>query len=207
MMLNGAEKSPYNGSASLTREQFLFFEMRTTAKLLVAGLTETEIHKRIYDENLFQFPTEKSIKMIVAGCIRRLKAMNSDVLVEALATKPSDVAKQICLYAMMKQNRLVRDFMVSVIGEKFKQRDLSFGKRDINVFLLQLQEQDDYVASWSQLTMAKIRQVLTKVLVENEYLDAANADHLNPVLISGELERGIRDNNDENVFPAFNYFE
>ena len=30
--------SPYRGSASLTREQFLFYEVRTTAKLLQEGL-------------------------------------------------------------------------------------------------------------------------------------------------------------------------
>lgn len=201
------DKSPYAGSGSLTREQFLFFEMRTTAKLLMEGLSEEEIFKRIYDENLFQFPTEKSIRLITTGCIRRLKAMNDDSLITALATQPTDIAKQICLYAMMKQSKLVWDFMLSVVGEKYRQKDMSFGKKEANIFLMRLQEQDDYIATWSESTISKIRQVLIKVLVETEYLDNINADHLNPVLLSRILENGIRNNNDEIVFPAFNYFE
>ncbi len=195
--------SPYSGTGSLTREQFLFFEMRTTAKLMIEGLSDEEIYERIYEDNLFQFPTEKSIKSITSGCVRRL----NNELVYALATLPTDEAKQICLYAIIRQSPLVRDFMVQVIGEKYRLKDMSFGKKEANVFLMRLQEQDDYVATWSGSTIGKIRQVLLKILVENEYLDNINSDHLNPVLISRVLENGIRANNDESVFPAFNYFE
>lgn len=201
------KQSPYEGSGSLTREQFLFFEMRTTARLMIEGLSDEEIFDRIYRDNLFQFPTEKSIKLIVTGCLRRLRALNNNTLVADLANQPTDVAKQICLYAMMKQSRLVWDFMVSVVGEKYRQQDLSFGKVDANVFLMRLQEQDDYVASLSESTIGKIRQILIKILVENEYLDNVNSDHLNPVLLSRVLENEIRENNDEVVFPAYNHFE
>ena len=54
------EASPYN--AAITREQFLFYEMRTTAKLLAEGLSEEEAADRIVTENLFQYPTEKSVR-------------------------------------------------------------------------------------------------------------------------------------------------
>ena len=97
MVLNRGKNSnsPYVTSGSLTREQFLFFEMRTTAKLIQEGLTDEEIYERICGENLFQFPTEKSIKLITSGCIRRLRALNNEKLVKALATRPTDEAKQI----------------------------------------------------------------------------------------------------------------
>lgn len=39
--------SPYKGSAQITREQFLFYEMRTTAKLMREGLNDDEIIDRI----------------------------------------------------------------------------------------------------------------------------------------------------------------
>ena len=48
--------SEYNGG--LTREQFLFFEIRVVASLLVQGLSHDEILEKIREENLFQFPTE-----------------------------------------------------------------------------------------------------------------------------------------------------
>ena len=46
------EASPYN--AAITREQFLFYEMRTTAKLVCEGLSKDEITERIVKEKLFQ---------------------------------------------------------------------------------------------------------------------------------------------------------
>lgn len=196
--------SKYNGS--LTREQFLFYEMRATAKLLGNGYSETEVVKKIIEDNLFQYPTEREIKKMARVCISRLKSMQDDSLVTAIATQPSEVAKQICLYAMMKYNRLVWDFMITVVGEKFKQQNLSFSKLDLNVFFMRLQEQDDNVATWTDGTITKIKQVLVRVLVENEYLDSTKSDHLNPVLISSVLENAIRSNNDEVVLPAFNCF-
>ena len=192
--------------SSLTREQFLFFEMRTTAKLMRQGLDDCEILARIEGENLFQYPTEKSVKKIAKCCINRLHTLNDPSLVNALAEQSSDVAKQICLYAMMKHSRLVWDFMVSVIGEKFQQRDFTFGKLDINVFFMRLQEQDDVVASWSVQTITRIIQVLIRVLVENDYLDSARSEPLNPVLIPTVLENAIRASGDERALAAFNCF-
>lgn len=196
--------SPYK--ASLTREQFLFYEMRTTAKLVCEGLDDEQAIGRISSENLFQYPTEKSVRKVAQGCIARLKSMNDASLVQAIATQPSDVSKQICLYAMMKQSRLVWDFMVTVIGEKYRLMDTSFGKIDLNTFFMRLQEQDDSVASWSVSTITKIKQVLARILVENDYLDSIKADHINPVLLSSILENGIRSNGDEAALPAFNCF-
>lgn len=198
--------SPFKGSAQITREQFLFYEMRTTAKLIDDGLDDKSVIEKIVQDNLFQYPTEKSIRQMARTCLRRLKALDDDSLVNAIATQPSETSKQICLYAMMRQYRLVWDFMITVIGEKYQKLDSSFSKMDVNTFFMRLQEQDDMVASWSDSTIAKMRQVLVKVLVENEYLDNTRSDHLNPVLISPVLENAIRIAGKTEALPAFNCF-
>ena len=198
--------SPYKGSGQITREQFLFYEMRTTAKLMEEGLEENEIIQRIVDDNLFQYPTEKSIQQMAKTCINRLKGMDDESLITAIATQPTDTSKQICMYAMMKQYRLIWDFMITVIGEKYRMQNFSFSKMDVNVFFMQLQEQDDYVAGWSDSTINKIRQVIIKILVDNEYLDNIRADHINPVWLNPILENAIRNNNDDRALSAFNCF-
>ena len=106
----------------------------------------------------------------------------------------------------MKQSRLVWEFMLTVIGEKYRLRDSSFGKIDLNSFFLRLQEQNDAVAGWSDTTIIKLKQIITRVLVETEYLDDIRADHLNPVWLNPILENAIRSNNDDVILPAFNYF-
>ena len=55
--------------ASLTRESFLFYEMRSTAKLMSEGLPEEAIAEEIVRQNLFQYPTEKSITRMAKACI------------------------------------------------------------------------------------------------------------------------------------------
>ena len=198
--------SPYKGSAQITRSPFLFYEMRTTAKLMQEGMEDKEIISRIVTENLFQYPTEKTILQMAKDCVERLKGMGDDALIEAVASQPSDTAKQICLYAMMKQYRLVWDFMITVIGEKYRLQDFSFGKMDINVFFMCLQEQDDYVAGWSDNTVKKLRQILIKTLKENDYLDTIKSDHINPVWLNPILENAIKNSNDDRALIAFNCF-
>ena len=192
--------------ASLTREPFLFYEMRSTAKLMAAGLSEEAIVKEIVEQNLFQYPTEKSITRMAKACIKRLHALEDESLIAMIASQPTDVAKQICLYAMMKQSRLIWEFMLIVIGEKYRLRDMSFGKIDLNTFFMRLQEQNDTVASWSDTTITKLKQIIARVLVETEYLDSIKADHLNPVWLHPALENAIRSNGDMAALPAFNCF-
>ena len=198
--------STYPYIASLTREPFLFYEMRTTAKLLTSGLSDKETVAQITADNLFQYPTEKSIARMAKACIKRLQAMEDADLIHAIATQPTEIAKQICLYAMMKQSRLVWEFMLTVIGEKYRSKDSSFGRIDLNTYFIRLQEQDDTVASWSEGTITKLKQVLAKILVETEYLDDVRANHLNPVYLHPILENAIRSHGDLAVLPAFNCF-
>ena len=193
-------------SGSLTREQFLFFEIRIVASLLQQGLNKDEALEKIKEDNLFQFPTERMISSIANACFRRIDALCSDALVHQLAVSTVDVAKQINLYAMMKYNKIVWDFMITVIGEKFRTQELEFSKKDLNIFFFRLQEQNDTVASWSDGTINKIKQVLTRSLVECGYLDSAKAEQLNPVAIVPELEDVIRANNDIAALTAFNCF-
>ena len=192
--------------ASLTRESFLFYEMRSTAKLMEAGVSDDEIVKEVIEQNLFQYPTEKSITRMAKACIRRLHALEDNSLVSAIASQTTDVAKQICLYAMMKQCRLVWEFMLTVVGEKYRLKDTSFGKMDLNTFFMRLQEQNDTVASWSDNTITKLKQIIARVLVETEYIDNIRADHLNPVWLHPVLENAIKSNGDTAVLPAFNCF-
>lgn len=193
-------------SGALTREQFLFYEIRIAAKLYLAGLDFSDAVKRIREENLFQFPTEREIASIARVCYKRIKALGNKALIRELAEAPASVAKQINLYAIMRSNGLVWDFMMQVISVKYRDQDFSYQKKELNVFFANLQAQNDTVAGWSENTISKIKSVLTRMLVEAEYLDSFRDTTLHPIYLSEELETGIRANGDLEILPAFNYF-
>ena len=78
---------------------------------------------------------------------------------------------------------------------------------DVNVLFTRLQEQNEAVAKWSESTIQKNKQVLTKLLVENEYLDSIKSTILNPVLIDLELKEVLKERNEKAILSAFNCFE
>ena len=194
----------YNGS--LTAEQFLFYEIRIAAKFYIEGITIEEAVDKIKKDNLFQYPTERQVSRLARACYKRLDALENEQLIHELAFAPTEIAKQINLYAMMRYNRLVWEFMIGVIGEKYRNQDFSFSRKDMNAFFTRLQAQDDSVSAWSENTISKIKSVLIRVLIETGYLDNLRDTTLNPILLCEELEDGIKTNNDFDALPAFNYF-
>lgn len=99
----------YTTYRTITREQFLFHEMRIVAELLLEEKEDLEIINEIITNNLFQYPTEKSIKNIARVCLVRFHHTNSKKLTEIVAKGSSDAAKQACLFLMMNYYRIVWD--------------------------------------------------------------------------------------------------
>nr|WP_307760490.1 DUF1819 family protein [uncultured Peptostreptococcus sp.] len=193
--------------ASLTREPFMYYEMKITAKLLEEGLSEKEAIEKIFKENLYQYPTERSLKIRARACIKRLNALEDKELISWIINRPLDISRQVCLYAMMKQSRLIWEFMITVIGEKYRTRNFSYSRMDLNVFFTRLQEQNDIVASWSDSTIEKLKSVFGSLLKENGYIDKTSSKRLNEVLLDYKLKDKIIENGDATCLPAFNYFE
>lgn len=75
----------YNGG--LTREQFLFYEIRVVATLLTQGFSREEALINIRENNLFQFPTEKMISSIAGTSFKRINALESESLVYQLLSQ------------------------------------------------------------------------------------------------------------------------
>ena len=194
-------------SGGLTREQFLFYEIRIVASLICENVSREEIYNRIMNENLFQYPTERMIRSMINICFKRIDALESPMLTGYIADSSTVVSKQINLYAIMRENGIVYDFMTDVIGEKLRTQQMDFSHKDINNFFETLQEYYPAAADWSESTRAKLRQVLTRFLVECEYLDNVRSQELRPVFVYPELEEGIRQLGDESALCAFNCFQ
>lgn len=183
----------YNGA--LTAEQFLFYEIRIAAKMYLDGKKIEEAVEEIKKDNLFQYPTERQVSRLARTCYKRLDALDNEALIRDLAYAPAEIAKQINLYAIMRYNRLVWEFMTQVIGEKYGNQDFCFSRKDINAFFTRLQAQDDSVASWSEGTVNKIKSVLMRKLTPiqmphvdiEECLDSGAKKVLLPITSAADL--------------------
>ena len=195
----------YNGA--LTREQFMFQEMRIIARLRIKGFSDQEILDRVFQENLFQYPTEREIKSKCRACLKRLDSM-ADIpfAIEALANSAIGEAKQAALVALMCQSLLMQDFMINVIGENYRRLDMTLTRRYMNLFFDRLAEQDDNVASWSDQTIEKLKAVIRACLRETEYIQGTN-ETLHPVLLCDDFANALKNAGRRNFLPAFNMFD
>ena len=193
---------PYNGA--ITREQFLFRETRIVARLrLESSLSDAEIVERIFDENLFERRTNHDVKRLVRAILRRLDALENADLVDLIAHGPLEDARQANLYAMMRAYRLVWEFMVGVVGERYRTGDLHLEQWEIRTFLEDLRAREPGVEGWSDSTLVKVRQVLANCLHQAGILEGRSAEMV-PLHIAPRLKEGIVANGDYAALIAFN---
>lgn len=181
----------------------MFRETRIVAQLMDEGLTDDAIYQKIMAENLFQLPTEKSMRSLIRPCVRRLRGLEDEVAVHMIAKESLSTARQLCLYALMRDSRLVADFLVTVIGEKYRRHDPNFSRADIRIFFLHLAEQNDQAAAWSEETVKKLSSVLMNILLQNGYLANPRAKELQPVILQASVRRVLERHHDEWMLPAF----
>lgn len=194
-------------SGALTREQFMFQEMRIVAKMKLEGLDDSAILSRAYDENLFQYPTEREIKSKCRACLKRLASIaDMPYVMEMLAYGSISEAKQAALVAMMCQSLLMQDFMITVIGDKYRRLDMTLTRRDMNLFFDRLAEQSEDVASWSDQTIQRLKGVIRACLRETEYIRGME-ETLYPVLIGDEMTAELKSAGHRNFLPAFNVLD
>lgn len=201
--------APATYRGTITREQWLVDETRVIARLMVEeGLTnDAELIERVTSQNLFQYPTEREQASIARACARRLCSLSDDPqtrerAIDLVAHGTPDQLNQTNLYAMMRDNRVVWDFMLCLVARKFEALDSTLHRYEIVDFLEGLRTQSAKVATWSDATLNKARQVLTACLA-NCGMYNRKTEQLVPLFLDFELEMCIRANGDEAALRAF----
>lgn len=186
--------------AQLTGEPFLLYELRTVAALLADGLSVSEASQRILSENLFQYKNSKSAPKRLRAALRRIDALSGEA-VDLLAKGSSLEARLIAFYALLKTDRMLREFMAEVYREKRSIRSLRLEDSDVRSFFNGKAEQDATVRSWTPVTFAKLRQVYVRVLYEAGFLDDPRRRELTPPTLPGSVVRCLQSVGDTRYLP------
>lgn len=187
-------------SAALTGEPFLFYESRQVARLKLSGRNPQQIREEIKNQNLFQYANEKRLNIRITAVQKRIDTLDGPLL-RFLAEKPAATAKIINLYAIMNTNKLMLDFMIEVIGEKFEQGNL-IEKRDLNEFFAAKREQQENVSRWSGETVAKLKRVLPRIIFEAGILVDRNTGILRRLTLDQDVEKYFRDHGEIEFLKA-----
>jgi hypothetical protein len=177
-------------SATLTGASFLFYEFKQVVSLAEQGYTEAEIKEKVLTDNLFQYKVKSSLKRSLPSVLRRVSVLDATLRKLVLADS-LDSGKIINLYAIMKTDRLFFEFMNEVVREKLEAGNFLLEKKDLNQYFAFKAEQDTGVASWTEQTVKKLKQVFVKILLESGILKNKKTGELTRLLMDERLKRHL----------------
>jgi hypothetical protein len=185
-------------SASLTKSSLKVPESRIIARLLLERVDETAWKRAILDENVLQKRSPSTAKTFAENIRHRLLTMKPD-LWELIRDGSPTVATQTVLAATLKHSRLLADFFDQVIREHARQFKTTLSDRDWADFIEECRARDPNVGKWTPVVIAKLRQVVFRILGEAEYVDSAKMLKLQRVAVAAPVARCLEDAGDGEI--------
>ena len=156
-------------SAKLTGEPFLYPETKIIAEYILKGFEVSTLKKKNIEENLIQYKSKSAIVRVNSAIFRRLSVLNDEML-ELFTKDDIPTSKIILLYAIMKTDKLVNDFIYEVYREKIMMMKDYIETYDIiNWFDFKFSNSPN-LCKVSESTKYKLKQVLLKIMVDSGLL-------------------------------------
>ena len=153
-------------SAKLTGEPFLYNETKIIGKYLLEGEDKKRLRQRNIEENLIKHKKLASVQRVNAPIFRRLEVLNNDMLNDFVYSDIEN-SKFILLYAIMKTDKLVRDFVIEVYKDKLFMRNDYIEKFDIDSWYEEKCILSKTLKDKTESTSAKLKQVIMKILQDS----------------------------------------
>ncbi|MCB2341106.1 DUF1819 family protein [Clostridium estertheticum] len=161
--------------STIKSRPYLYKETKKAATLIKRGSTADEIKIKSIEDNIFQLESEARKKEVASIIAARLKELDKFVI-DKISEGNIETSKVLVLYAIIKTDRLFFEFMNEVYKEKLLLRDLFLRDKDFNKFFQSKREQSDKVASWTECTFKKLKQVYVRILFECGLIENQKGD-------------------------------
>jgi hypothetical protein len=189
-------KVTYNGE--IVAGSLLINESRKIARLLLNNSDSETWHHAIVIENILQKRSPVAAKRQARLIKNRLSLMEPD-LWEIVDTGSADVVIQALLVAAIKHNRLVGDFMDTVIRQHWQTFAEIISVKDWKDFLEICAQIDPKVDEWTDSTRSKLKQIVFRILAESKYIDSTRSLKLLPVSIVHDVRQYLVKNSEDYV--------
>lgn len=153
-------------SAKLTAEPFLYNETKIIATYLLNGEDEELLKKKNVEENLIKYKSLKSVTRVNSPIFRRINIMDREML-EDFIYSDIENSKFILLYAIMKTDKLVRDFILEIYKDKLLMRKEYIEKFDIDNWYEEKCILSNTLKERTESTANKLKQVIMKILLDS----------------------------------------
>ncbi|WP_297632909.1 DUF1819 family protein [uncultured Clostridium sp.] len=161
--------------STIKSRPYLYKETKKSISLINKGLDVDDIKNKSLEDNIFQLESEARKKEVASIIIARLKDLDR-YIIEKIEDSNIETSKVLVLYAIVKTDRLFFEFINEVYKEKILLKDLYIRDKDFGVFFQNKREQSEKVASWSEYTFKKLKQVYIRILFESGLISNQKGD-------------------------------
>ncbi len=180
-------------------------ESRIIAQLTLDSISKDKLKYLLTIENILQ-KRSPATAIRAAELIKKRFALVNEDLLRIIATGSRQALMQALLVAAIKHNKLIGDFMLRVIKQKWRLFETKLKPSDWENFLRECEQTDETVLQWKVTTREKLGQVVKKCLVEAGFLVSATNPTITPVLILPEIKTYLLENNEDYVLECMSVF-
>ncbi len=197
------QQSRYN--AEIVAGALLPSESRLIAKLILEGISDEQLKHLLTIDNILQ-KRSPATAIWVAGLIKKRFALVNKDLLEIVVNGNRQALMLALLVAAIKHNKLIGDFLLRVVKEKWRLFETKLNPLDWENFLRECAQLDGTVLQWKLTTREKLGQVVKKCLVEAGYLESATNPTITPVLILPEIKNYLLKNDEDYILDCMTLF-
>ncbi|MBU3200601.1 DUF1819 family protein [Clostridium estertheticum] len=174
--------------STIKSRPYLYKETKKTAVLIKQGFTVDDIKNKSLEDNIFQLESQTRKKEVASIITTRLKELD-EFIIDKISEGNVETSKILVLYAIIKTDRLFFEFMNEIYKEKFLLRDMFLKDKDFNTFFQSKREQSEKVASWTEDTLKKLKQVYVRILFECGLIKNQKGDRvINTPILESEVK-------------------
>lgn len=174
-------------SLSFTAASLMYFETEQVANLYLEHQDWNVAKQLVIDENILQKGTVSTRKREFAEIKKRLKDLNNNEL-KFITECTIDELKFFCLYLCSRSYRLLYEFIVEVVREKYLMFDYSIFDSDYARFIESKTASSIKLQKMTEKTHYKIKQVIFKILAQSGLIDSVKTKNIQKPYIPKELE-------------------
>lgn len=177
--------------STIKSRPYLYKETKKASSLVNSGLEIDLIKGKSLEENIFQLESEARKKEVASIITSRLKSVD-EYIINKIEHGNIETSKVLVLYAILKTDRLFFEFINEVYKEKILLKDLFIRDKDFAMYFQNKKEQSEKVASWSEYTFKKLKQVYIRILFESGLIANQKGDkEIKVPIIDNEVKEYI----------------
>jgi hypothetical protein len=162
-----ATDAGYN--ARLTKSSLKVSEARLVAQALLDSDSPVDALHLVVRSNLLQKRSPSTTSTLASILVRRLASLHRGVWSLVAEGGPSEATIAV-MAATVKSERLLADYMDSVMREALRTYVPVLQARDWAPFLEGCAELDPVVTRWTPIVRAKLRENINRILAESRYV-------------------------------------